>query len=87
MESSHRPDGWCFEQLSVRTEYHIVQTDSRDPIFLTWNLGRIFKKYIFENGDSENTETLYKTSVHESDFVQQKVANYKLTEVYLREDP
>jgi hypothetical protein len=24
------------------TEYHIVQTDARDPIVLTWNLCRIF---------------------------------------------
>jgi len=29
-------------QLSVRTEYHVVRTDAKDLISLTWNLSRIF---------------------------------------------
>jgi len=29
-------------QMSVLTEYHIVRTDARDPISLTWNLCKIF---------------------------------------------
>jgi hypothetical protein len=32
--------GWMMlGQLSVWTKYHIVRTDARDPISLTWNLG------------------------------------------------
>jgi hypothetical protein len=29
-------------QLSVWTKYHVVRTDAKDPIFLSWNLCRIF---------------------------------------------
>jgi hypothetical protein len=30
-------------QSSVWMEYHVVWTNARDPIFLTWNLYRIFE--------------------------------------------
>jgi hypothetical protein len=42
MENSHRPDGWFFEQLGVRTVYHVVWMATRDPIFLICRLCRIF---------------------------------------------
>jgi len=45
MESSRRLDGLCFGQLGVRTVYHIVLTATRDPIFLTCRLCRIFWKH------------------------------------------
>jgi hypothetical protein len=37
--SSERMMLW---QSSIRTEYHVVQTDAKDPIFLSWNLCKIF---------------------------------------------
>jgi hypothetical protein len=42
-KSKWMSSGWMMlGQFSVRTEYHVIQTDSRDPIFRTWNLSRIF---------------------------------------------
>jgi hypothetical protein len=49
LDTEEGPDGkfsssgqMMLGQLSVQMKYHVVRTDAKDPISLTWNLCRIF---------------------------------------------
>jgi len=87
----HRPDGWWFSLMCVRTVCHVVQTvDALDIWASGWydtSSGRLARNRIFWLANcTESSRTLLnsgildkKASLQRSDFVQQNVANYKLT--------